>query len=255
MIYFCITLRAKEASKDWSKVTADFNRTLRSVFRQTDPNFKVFVACHDIPELEDEYDDRLEFITTDVRVPETPWQMMQDKGYKLTMLALKVRELGGGYTMVVDADDLVSNRIAEYCNAHPNETGFLSEYGYIWTEGDDWCKRMIYPHKTCGSCAIINYSVDDLPDTLPESPDDDEQKNHYLIRFQHYTIPNELKKRGRKLKELPFISTLYVRGTGENHSLMTATDLRFKRRVELSLRFKIKLSKVWSKFSDDPYKL
>ena len=248
MIFFGITLRAKAASKNWETVCACFNRTLRSVFRQTVPDFKVFVACHDIPHLEQEYDDRLHFLTTNVKVPETPDEMMKDKGYKLTMIALAIRELGGGYTMIVDADDLVSNRIAEYCRDHPNENGFISKYGYIWNQGQSWCKKMFLPYKTCGSCIIANYVPEDLPYSLPESPEDDSQKDIFIIRQQHYTIPGEFKKAGRPLKKIDLITTLYVRNTGENHSMIVHDQLRFKRRVELLFRKKIEIKSIWPEY-------
>lgn len=37
MIYFGIPLRSKETSNNWDKVTEFFNRTLWSVYNQTDP--------------------------------------------------------------------------------------------------------------------------------------------------------------------------------------------------------------------------
>ena len=112
MIYFGITLRSKAVSKNWAHVVADFTRTLDSVYQQTDPDFRVIVACHDLPKLEREYDSRVEFLQTDVPTPTTPFEMMQDKGYKLSMIGKRIREYGGGYTMIVDADDLISNRVA-----------------------------------------------------------------------------------------------------------------------------------------------
>ena len=47
MIYFGIPLRSKETSNNWDKVTEFFNRTLWSVYNQTDPDFRIIVACHD----------------------------------------------------------------------------------------------------------------------------------------------------------------------------------------------------------------
>lgn len=71
MIYFGIPLRSKKASNDWENVIRVFNRTLESVYRQTDPEFRIFVACHDIPELYGKYDSRLEFLISDQPVPKT----------------------------------------------------------------------------------------------------------------------------------------------------------------------------------------
>lgn len=96
MIYFGIPLRSKEASKDWDSVTRVFNRTLQSVYRQTDPNFKIFVACHDIPKLDKEYDERVQFLISDQPTPKTKKEMMLDKGWKVSMIAEELKRLGGG---------------------------------------------------------------------------------------------------------------------------------------------------------------
>lgn len=74
---------------------------------------------------------------------------------------------------MVDSDDLISNRIAEYVNYHPNENGFLSSYGYAYNDGFDYVKKLAALHRICGSCSIVNYSVEDLPDRMPENLWDD----------------------------------------------------------------------------------
>lgn len=96
MIYFGIPLRSKKASKDWENVTGIFNRTLASVYNQTDSDFRIFVACHEIPLLDKEYDDRVEFIKSETETPENPREMMLDKRYKLSLIAQKIKEFGGG---------------------------------------------------------------------------------------------------------------------------------------------------------------
>lgn len=83
MIYFVIPLRSKAASRDWAGVTRTFNRTLESCYNQTNPDFRIFVACHDIPELEHEYDDRVQFLPVTIPTPKDFKEMMFDKGYKM----------------------------------------------------------------------------------------------------------------------------------------------------------------------------
>lgn len=96
MIYFGIPLRSKAASNDWKNVERIFNRTLYSVYRQTDPEFKIFVACHDKPSLERGYDDRVEFLISDTPIPTNRKEMMLEKGWKVSMIASRIRESGGG---------------------------------------------------------------------------------------------------------------------------------------------------------------
>ena len=242
MIYFGIPLRSKKASKNWAMVTKIFNRTLESIYRQTDPDFHVIIACHDIPELYRNYDERVEFLVSDQPLPENKREMRLDKGWKISMIAVRIRQMGGGYTMIVDSDDIVSNRIAEYLNAHPGENGFLSKFGYLYREGMPYVKKIYAPHRICGSCSIINYSVEDLPDIMPENLWDDTFKDKWIIRKSHRLLPKYLKEHGRELARMPFPTTIYVRNTNDNISMMGGRDLNKKRKIEGMLRRKIKLT-------------
>lgn len=140
MMYFGVTLRSVAASKNWTHVVQDFHRTLRAICNQTDPDFRVIVACHEIPDMPGGYDERVEFLQAGIPFPTNPHEMMQDKGYKLSMIGKRIREYGGGYTMIVDADDLISNRVAEYVNAHPGQHGFAPRTGYVHVLGES-CVR------------------------------------------------------------------------------------------------------------------
>lgn len=243
MIYFLIPLRSKAASKNWEEVSRVFNRTLASVYNQTDPDFRIFVACHDIPSLEKTYDARVEFIQAETPVPTTPHEMMLDKGYKISLMAQRLRLLGGGYTMLVDSDDLVSNRIAAFVKQHPNRNGFLSKYGYVYNEGLPYMKKVYKLHRICGSCSIVNYRTEDLPEDLPKDLWDLKPFEKYVIRKSHRYIPDYLENNGRKLDTCPFITTVYVRNTGDNHSMLNGHDLNEKRKLELLLRRRITIGK------------
>ena len=252
MIYFGITLRSKAASNDWLKVQKTFNRTLQSVYKQTSDSFKVIVACHDMPVLLNKYDERVEFLTAEVPIPTNTHEMMLDKGWKLSMIARKVRELGGGYVMIVDADDLISNRIAEYVEKHPYENGFLSKYGFIYAEGSRYAKRICNPYRICGSCSIVNYRPEDLPEEMPYDLWDDSLKDNWIIRKSHRIIPECLEREGRKLAKLPFPSTVYIRYTGDNHSMSGGNDLGIKRKAELFFRKRIPVNELEEEFNLKP---
>lgn len=247
MIYFGITLRSKAVAKNWAHVVEDFTRTLDSVYQQTNPDFKVIVACHDLPELTREYDSRVEFLQTDVPTPTNSFEMMQDKGYKLSMIGKRIREYGGGYTMIVDADDLVSCRIAEYVNKHPGRNGFVSKHGYIYNKGEAWVRKALLPDQVCGSCLIVNYSVDDLPAELPSSPAD-ESGEKYILRKPHPSIRPYLQEHGRPVDIIPFPTTVYVRNTGDNHSMLDGGRLGLKRRLEQALQRRLPVRKIADEF-------
>ncbi|MBQ7434846.1 MAG: hypothetical protein IJV51_03490 [Oscillospiraceae bacterium] len=248
MITFCIPLRSKQVSRDWEGVCRIFNRTLHSVYRQTDPDFRIYIACHEIPELEHHYDERVQFLVSDSPIPQTHDEMLLDKGWKIELISRKIRENGGGYTMLVDADDLVSNRIAEYAAQHPGENGFLSDTGYIYNEGDTYCKQVRRLHRTCGSCSIVNYTVEDLPEQMPENLWDERHVDTFIIRKSHRQIPDYMASLGRPLQTIPFPITVYVRNTGENHSMLKGNDLSWKRKVELLIQPRIPIERLREEF-------
>lgn len=47
MIIFAIPLRGKETATDWKNILKLLNNTLKSIFNQTNPNFKCIIACND----------------------------------------------------------------------------------------------------------------------------------------------------------------------------------------------------------------
>lgn len=211
---------SKQVSNDWEMVSSLFNRTLWSCYNQTDPNFRIIVACHEKPILTKQYDERVEFIEIsekDCPIPHTQDEKMIDKGYKTHVLALRLRELGAGYAMMVDADDLISCHIAEFVNKNPNENGFYVKTGYVYFVNDDYMK--VLPKFSSGSACIVNYRIEDLPDKMPKVMTCNRDSNEWIIRKSHGGVVPACEAAGRPLKPLPFKAAVYVLGSGENHSL------------------------------------
>ncbi|WP_125140048.1 glycosyltransferase family 2 protein [Clostridium transplantifaecale] len=241
MIYFVIPLMSKKVAKDWNMVSTLFNRTLWSCYNQTDPDFRIIVACHEIPELTKKYDDRVEFIQVsekDAPIPRDQHEKMVDKGYKTHTLAMRVRELGGGYAMMVDGDDLVSCHFAEFVKKHPGESGFYVKTGYVYFVGDDYMK--VLPKFSSGSACIVNYAVDDLPDSYPEVMRENCDDEWCIMRKRHGGVVPACEGLGRPLKPLPFKGAVYVLGSGENHSLYGKTTKYQTRLRELRELFEFK---------------
>lgn len=94
MIVFAIPLRAKETAKNWKEVETRFWDTIRSIFNQEGEDYRVIVACNEIPEKADVvYDERLEFIELDMPIPMEWIEMARDKFWKLTEIAVRIREI------------------------------------------------------------------------------------------------------------------------------------------------------------------
>lgn len=94
-------------------------------------------------------------------------------------------------------------------------------------------------HIFCGSCNIIKMYRDDLPAELPVSQDLCHDKltagflnAKYPIRFDHNTVVERYATKGAPFATLPFRSTVYVLGTGDNisaiwHATHDIEDKRF----------------------------
>ena len=127
---FAVPLVARSQAYDWDVVVRHFNATLASIFNQTDPNFRVIVACTGRPEVRIPVDERLEFLD----LPEMPvagqrWRPYQDILRRRQAIYDRGFGEADAYVMFTDADDLVSNRLV----AHVREGAY--PYGHVVTSG------------------------------------------------------------------------------------------------------------------------
>lgn len=246
MIVFAIPLRAKNSCKNWFSVERNFNATIRSIFAQKgSDSFKCIVACNDIPNLSEEYDERLEFIKLDMPIPHTWIEMARDKLWKLTEIAVQVRAIleeqehpeNGIYVMPVDADDFLNCKIAKWCEENPNENGAVSKDGYVWNGKSN--VMLIYPemHKFCGSCNIIKMYREDLPEKIYTDISRCHEReatvflrDRYPICFDHNEVVDKYKKIGRPFVQLPFRSTVYLRETGDNISSIAPCNANYQKK-------------------------
>jgi hypothetical protein len=257
MLIFCIPLRSKEVSKDWNKVTLLFNRTLESIYNQTNRNFKVFVACHQVPSLNQTYDDRVEFIVVDIKIPITYLDMMDDKDSKIYHCQTAARNYlieqkrDGAYFMNVDSDDLVSCKIADFVANKATKKVYTSKYGFIYFEGHTYMKKARRLERTCGSCFVIHLDVDQLPhnnegyltnnvDKCPFTP------HHSDIMYKLVKI--------RKWSHgyIPFPTSIYI-VNDVNVSDFANHQVGRNRRIEYKLERRRKISRYEKEFNIKPF--
>lgn len=147
----------------------------------------------------------------------------------------------GGYVLPVDADDLISNKIAAFFESRDDGKCYVSKNGWIWNSPSHYLFKAKDLWRTCGSCTVIYYKKEELPDT------DFEHKNistkEYIFQKSHRFVPDFAKKCGKIFGIMPFSSTVYVLGTGENHSILSGHAMSWKRTVEGLLRIPRLLSK------------
>jgi hypothetical protein len=208
--FFGIPLRSRRASRDWSRVCALLDATLNSALRQLNPDIQVVVACHELPKTHCG-DDRLTFSEAKHARPRDPLEQMFDKRFKKIMLAEEVCRRGGGYLMLLDSDDLVSNQLADFVLQQNNKKGYLVDQGFIYDAQLRQLRRVCDFDRICGSSVIAYLSPADC---------DDRQFawREYIGDTWHAEFRRISADLGRPLEPLPFPAAVYVTNNGENHS-------------------------------------
>ena len=228
MVCFIIALMNKDVASNWTTVQQNFNNTLHSIFNQTDNNFRVYVGYTDMPELYEKYDSRLVMIPCNTHTPVERIEKLRDRGWKLSVCANAIYneydnlsfDDGGVFVLPVDADDLVSNKIAEYANSHSYAHGFKSRVAYRHHKGKKYLD--ITPYYG-GSMNVMKLFKDDLIKRMPDVSlcfdYETACKLHKSpVRWTDHEVEQQFADLGRPLSYFPFKSTIYVVGTGDNLS-------------------------------------
>ena len=213
--FFGIPFRSRAAANNWRRVCRLLDATLASVLQQNDPDLEILVACHEIPKLSTR-DPRVSFLFAPHATPRDRLEQMFDKRAKKIMLAEETCRKGGGYLMLLDSDDLVSKRLTEFVRTHDNKRGYVVSHGFSY----DFRSRRLVPmddfDRVCGSSVIVYLSSDDCEDN-------EFDWREYVGDTWHADFRRRAAELLRPLDELPFPAAIYVRNTGQNHSV-ASTD-------------------------------
>jgi GT2 family glycosyltransferase len=230
-VVFGIPLLAKSLAQDWSRILQQLDATIGSIYAQTDPRFRIVVACTDQPGLRTLTDRRLEFLMVEQLPPMSSRVYIGDAVRKRHRIAQRLRALGGGYLMFTDADDVVSNRLVDFVLRDRNPNGYVVRSGYMFDAGRGLLAPFPFVEdgkahfdQECGTSAVAAFT----PDELPQHESDNRNWFGRLMAFGHPGVWDQGKKEGRPLAEFPFRPVVYVRNTGENVSTREAvtSDLR-----------------------------
>ncbi|MEL7069110.1 MAG: glycosyltransferase family A protein [Cyanobacteria bacterium J06581_3] len=217
MIVFIVPLKSKKISKNWGKVSQLLERTLKSVCNQTSDNFRVVIVCHERPDIAFEHP-RASYVDVNFAPPnwsgnakrqEDYQEIRLDKSRKLWFGLIHAQRFNPRYIMFVDADDCISNRIADFVSENSEEDGWLVCSGYEYQDGSQriFCRNKHF-NQRCGSSHIIRY----------------EFLSHKKMKFEevtweylrHQTIENMYKRFNKRFECLPFRGAVYITENAEN---------------------------------------
>jgi glycosyltransferase involved in cell wall biosynthesis len=220
MLVFVIPLQSQAVSKSWQRVSQLLEKCLQSVCQQTSPHFHVIVVGNEQPDLAFQHS-QITYIEVDFPIPDiTSGKAMDivnrkhtDKGRKMLRGLVAAQAFKPTHTMLLDADDRVSNRLAEFVDRHPQANGWFFSKGYRYAEGS----RLIYRksgnfHTMCGSCNIIRNDFNHIP----EQPEYNRGYGYYKFYIDHAKVAEVLAASNTPLESLPFIGSVYLTQTGEN---------------------------------------
>lgn len=219
---FIIPVRHQDNAKDWSRLRANLSQTLASISNQTADRWKAIVVANegaDLPALPRNVEAlRVTFPpnTLHEKGNATREEFLEafriDKGRRV--LAAMVAAEKTSHFMIVDDDDLVSSRLADFVARNSASNGWVIKQGYIWTDQGSVLFAHADLNGLCGSTLIVRSDLYELPAAASDWPDDRIKK----MLGSHRQIANHLSQAGTPLEPLPFPGAIYRIGHAGNHS-------------------------------------
>jgi hypothetical protein len=221
-IYYCLPLKSRAVAKDWNHVCRLLEDTLAAIFASDIDDIKVLIACHDVPVTRFSGDSRLEYLPIGHTVPVSVAEQTNDKQIKLRMLAEAVCQAGGGYMVLMDADDLVSRHLARFIRNDDNRLGYSIQQGYIWNIQRGYFYKVNDFPRHCGSCSVFYLEPKDLMNGA-------EGLIQGIYTTSHTNLAGMSESKGRPLSSVPFPAMIYLRHHGENFSIRSRPSHRLTR--------------------------
>jgi hypothetical protein len=216
VLTFVIPILHPENSWNWMSLKQHVAQTIRSISQQTSDRWNaVIVANHgsDLPDTPGQFE---------VKWVAFPPNSLYDRDaadnkrfYDAVRWNKGLRVLAGmlhaqpkGHVMVVDHDDLISNRLVSFVARNEERNGWYIKNGYIWSEGVDLLYCYSDFSQFCGSSHIIRADLYQLPSSIDHASED------YVRRIigSHVLIREHLANNGAPLAHLPFRGAIYRMG-------------------------------------------
>lgn len=220
-IAFAISLKSKTVSRDWTRVQANLADTLRSLMKNTDQNFRIIIAGHEKPELEELEHERVIWLPVDFPPPSFTnfGSFGRDKYRKRIEIGKYLRKEGySGYFMPLDADDWIHHRFVEFIRSSPLLDAYIIDKGFQVNvmRKEVWYRNRF--HSGCGSSAVFYFSNNDFPST---SKREDVEKTPFGMAVKdHKKVAEHLEEIDREYKMAEFPLVTWVLGHGDNNSVI-----------------------------------
>lgn len=217
-----IPIRHQDNAPNWDSTVKNLKQTMRSISAQTDGLWRCIIVANYgavLPEMQKGFEVcRVDFPPNKLHAQDSAYKeefyesIRADKGLRILAGILYARKLT--YLMVVDDDDLINSKLADYVNSHIGDNGWYINRGFVWGDGGNIIMDYFGFHLFCGTSHIVRADLIKLPSNL-ESADIDYVK---MMLGSHVRIKEELAKGGTPLSPLPFHGAIYRIGHQNSHS-------------------------------------
>ena len=226
MLTALIPFIAEGVANDWPKAVACLERTLGSVLANPEKDLRVIVVCQDRPPLKLK-DERYVFLQTQHPKPgksDVPAKHA-DKGAKVVEAFAAARDFSSDYVMIVDADDLISNKLVSYVCQRPEYDAFCMKRGYEWRVGSPYFIVRKSFNQVCGSAFVWRYNEKVFPGYIGRS------KTKLIAELGHNLVEAAMDAEGLRVDKIHEPKAVYVTGH-ENHMYGDYHNLTLKRRLK-----------------------
>lgn len=232
---FGIPLIAESRAGDWDRVDALLGLTLRSLLGQSDGDFEVLLAGHDLPPAWalTAGDPRFRFLAASHR-PDVPTDRNDDAGIKKWAIKEEVAGSGGGLLMYLDADDLVDRRMVEVARARIGREAVGAVVGKGAIVDFTSLRVVSLPdprvyggpfHELCGSSTVGR---------IDPSSSNPAQRDPFDFLGSHHVWPAQAEANGLGLAWLDVWGAYFV-NTSQNHSETYGPHAAWRRELNAAL--------------------
>lgn len=223
ILTFVIPVRHQDNCHDWKKLKANLKQTILSISKQTQPNWRAIIVANEGADIPLFPDQRVEVLRVDFPANQLYKKdgisdvlfydsARLDKGRRVLSGMIAARNTR--YFMVVDDDDLISNKLVEFLSHQQHTGGWKVKEGYVWSDGGKVLLINRNFHHLCGSSLIINSDLYRLPRSVDEISSEEIKE----LYGSHVTVIDFLQKKGVTLLPIPFRAAIYRVGYSGSHS-------------------------------------
>jgi len=228
-VFFSVPLAPRIDEEQFASISLLLSSTLRSLQHQTDDDFEVIICGHDKPDIPELADNRVTWMTAKFDRQSDRRAAPKDKQLKRRHTIKEACRRGGGYIMLMDADDLARADLVHTIREINDPFGYLLNNGYAMDRQSMQMAPITAVFNSrfwemCGSCAAIYLTQEDVD-------------SGYAFQFRkHREWYQQTVEANRPLRLIGAPLMAYVLNTVSNESNRYRNDEKTAKIVELILQ-------------------